>query len=359
MACNCNPREPATNCSCHDEAAKAHQLRFKKRERNGKGTDIRPLPGLSNADLYTSPSVKVYLYDPNDPEDAKLFPDPGLKVKKVQVAGSTIDLVQGRLRAGIDKPLILHRALLERASEFFSRQLKEMDARAAGKSESHPNTVTDEEDSSWESIYDQESERPTETTTTSQNQDAIYIPSRYIPSFPVFMAFIQFAQTDEDYDYLEGGDITRCLTPSETVFHLDVYRLARSLHAQALQQRSVTNLYDILNYWSEDTFTLSPECVLRLLETVYNLPEAPDGKEASYSLNLSSDDKEMDSAMELLLLYVVTRLSKFQHSTDMIAYCRRNKEFAGYIFQNAGCASKSMWDEPVFSSLCGKRPQRR
>ncbi|RPA74316.1 hypothetical protein BJ508DRAFT_312956 [Ascobolus immersus RN42] len=330
--------QKASSKRLREEDDTEKQLPTKKRTREGKTSEVEQLPIA--ADLFTSTVVRIYTYDPRDPDE-------------------TIRCIRGSSRPGIEKPYVVHRPLLERSSEFFVRQLALLDEHAAleptdqsilvnNKTQQmliKPKVEADVQQA--ENTENDETRAHAVSLLSSRDQgifDSIYIPSRFIPSQAAFRAFIEFAHTGIDYEYESsppfgtGGPVLE--------HHMRVYQLARTLHSQNLQKRAALNFHKLLGLR-----VLNAGLAAALVRASFKLLDSPDGANASYSLNLSTDKEEMDCIQEIILSFVASRLNQLREdSDDMLNLFRENKHFAEYIFHKAPDAT-SEWQAapPVFS----------
>ncbi|RPA76992.1 hypothetical protein BJ508DRAFT_350889 [Ascobolus immersus RN42] len=352
---------PITKRPSHDEETDFRNP-VKKRIRDNKTATVDKLPSISG-DTYTSPIVKVYIYDPKDPTETIRASNETERRREETSAcqDNNAQKSPDLLRSGVEKPFFIHRLFLERASEFFARQLRLLDSQASSldtRTVPHEESDSTKRNTTFMVVRTNESECKKQLETESSHVVAstrsgarltheqegvstIYIASRYVPSSKVFRAFIEFAHSGDDYTHQRKPPHGE--GPMTAEFHLQVYRLARSLHAEQLQKRAAKNLYRLLH--SRKLIYGGP--VAKLLEFSFDLRGSPDGKVASYPLTLSTDKEEMDCAQEVLLSYVVSRLSKFRESDSLLALLHKHKAVAGYIFRNAS-DSPGDWQEPVF-----------
>ncbi|RPA74334.1 hypothetical protein BJ508DRAFT_340250 [Ascobolus immersus RN42] len=259
---------------------------------------------------YTSPIVKVFLYDPEVDDAEMASPVTGSEAntagvtegnsmvaaednerggdsssREVDTATTQRDSRSRRIVADSDarrrkKPFLLHRAALERVSEFFSRRLKSRDApRQAENSDATRSKKKTLAPESCEAKIPQikresnmtdgdKSESLGHREVQAKDADAIYIPSRFVPSIAAFQAFVDFAYTG-CYTYIYSP---RCRSEA-AVSYAEVYRLAKFLHSLVLQHRALWFLYiTLLEHQVEAGSTA------RIVELLYDDVGCPDGR---------------------------------------------------------------------------------
>ncbi|RPA74317.1 hypothetical protein BJ508DRAFT_418666 [Ascobolus immersus RN42] len=333
----------------------------------GKSTEVGSLRLVSDTDLYTSAVVQVYIYDPFGAEDARNA-DAG------QNEGNSSTAESNTPRPGIDKPFTVHRVLLERASQYFDRQLKALDRTStqgsatidtdAVNTESHVKKekrlkmeVKAEKGSGQQVKQELVATGSTSTVANSlqpkRDSNSLYVPSQFIPSVKAFQAFLEFAHNGTNYT-TSGRATAWC--PSQqsegaAIFHLEMYRLARSLHAETLQKKAAQNLFSMLGRGYYRNGSLGGYTMAKLIKMVYdgqNL-DAPDGKPSTYPTTLSKVSNERDCAQEIVLVYFVTHLSRLRSHPEIIELFQQIPEFASDILQFAGDASLTILKDPLFS----------
>lgn len=207
----------------------------------------RSLRPLKPSELYTSPVVKVFLFDPEEKdEEIELQP-------ASEPTTNSVDSDQPGTSPS--KPFFLSRMAIQRASEYLWRSFRKMDELPA--IEESDVKIKKEE-------LDQEGAQ-----SKRREPGAIYIPSKYIPSTEAFEAFIELAYNGRNYSCPYGTDQYDKIA----LFHARVYNVACCLQSEALQRKACEGLYRALK-----KNKLSVVATAKVARDLYGKAQAPDGK---------------------------------------------------------------------------------